>query len=119
MTRVCNVRENWDEYVYIGRGSKWGNPFKMLRDGSSRHGEHQRNDVILRYTDYLLTRDDLIDETSELEDCVLGCYCSPKKCHGDVLAFLANARGASLAQKQKLLREYRTRFVEELGRLDL
>jgi hypothetical protein len=27
---------------------------------------------------------------SELKDKVLGCYCVPRKCHGHILAWIAN-----------------------------
>ena len=33
--------------VYIGRGSKWGNPFKIGEDGD-------RHEVIQKYRDYIL-----------------------------------------------------------------
>ena len=32
----------------------------------------------------------LIESLPELKDKVLGCYCKPKRCHGDFLAKLAN-----------------------------
>lgn len=64
--------------VYIGRGSKWGNPFKIGKDGS-------RTEVIRKYELYLLTNVDLINSLHELEGKVLGCYCAPKPCHGDIL----------------------------------
>lgn len=64
--------------IYIGRGSKWGNPFVIGRDGD-------RSEVIEKYKKYVLSREDLLDSLHELEDKVLGCWCSPKPCHGDIL----------------------------------
>ena len=64
--------------VYIGRPSKWGNPFSIGKDGS-------REDVIRKYEEYLLGRPDLMKALPELKGKVLGCWCKPKACHGDVL----------------------------------
>lgn len=74
-------REPYD--VYIGRPSKWGNPFTIGRDGT-------REEVIEKYRDYITTNAHLLN-VQELRDKVLGCWCVPKACHGDVLAELANA----------------------------
>jgi len=64
--------------VYIGRGSKWGNPFKIGIDGN-------REEVIEKYRQWILGEPRLLDSLCELEGKVLGCWCSPKPCHGDVL----------------------------------
>jgi hypothetical protein len=79
---VVNVRNSQYD-VYIGRGSKWGNPFVIGKDGN-------RNDVCKKYEQYLLSRQDLVAALPELKGKVLGCYCAPLACHGDLLSFLAN-----------------------------
>lgn len=80
-TRVVNkYKEDYD--IYIGRGSKWGNPFSIGKDGT-------REEVIEKYRVYLweqiksgqVTKESL----HELNGSVLGCFCKPKACHGDVL----------------------------------
>ena len=71
--------------VYIGRPSKWGNPFVIGRDGT-------RDDVIARYEAWLLEQPELVDALPELGGKTLGCWCPPCACHGDVLARLANAQ---------------------------
>lgn len=68
--------------VYIGRPSKWGNPFIIGRDGT-------RLEVIALYKAHILGRPELLAALPELKGKVLGCYCAPKPCHGDVLAELA------------------------------
>jgi len=79
-TRVVNLRhEKYD--VYIGRGSKWGNPFKIGADGT-------REEVIEKYRQYIMNRPDLLNDLEELRGKCLGCYCKPKPCHGDVLVEL-------------------------------
>lgn len=72
--------------VYVGRPTKWGNPFEI--------GEHgDRATVIARYREWILGKPDLLADLGELRGKVLGCWCAPKACHGDVLAELANADG--------------------------
>ena len=77
-------REPFD--VYIGRPSKWGNPFTIGQDGS-------RAGVIERYRGWLYQpaqRELLESVVKELRGKTLGCWCSPKPCHGDVLLEIAN-----------------------------
>jgi hypothetical protein len=69
--------------VYIGRPSKWGNPFVVGRDGA-------REQVIARYEQWLLTQPHLIAALGELTGKILACWCAPQPCHGDVLARLAD-----------------------------
>jgi len=69
--------------VYIGRPSKWGNPFSIGKDGP-------REDVINKYYQYLLKNKSLMSDLPELKGKILGCWCSPKECHGDVLSMMAN-----------------------------
>ena len=80
-TKVVHCKR--DDYdVYIGRGSKWGNPFVIGKDGT-------REEVIDKYRKYLIMRKPkLLDSLEELEGQRLGCWCSPKACHGDVLVEL-------------------------------
>ncbi len=71
--------------VYIGRPSKWGNPFVIGRDGT-------RDEVVARYEAWLLEQPELVAALPELAGKTLGCWCAPRACHGDVLARLANAQ---------------------------
>lgn len=82
-TRVVNVKE--DQYdIFIGRPSKWGNPFRIGLDGT-------RKKVIELHEKYLYTQPLLIQEIKkELKDKILGCYCYPLSCHGDILVRIAN-----------------------------
>ena len=79
-------REAYD--VYIGRPTKWGNPFAIGADGS-------REEVIEKYTVWLMSQPELIEAVKkELRGKTLGCWCAPKACHGDILMQLANASDA-------------------------
>ena len=72
--------------VYIGRPSKWGNPFVIGKDGT-------RDEVIRKYESWLLTQPALLAALPELRGKVLGCWCFPQACHGDVLVRLAGQGG--------------------------
>ena len=81
-TKVVNLRK--EEYdVYIGRGSKWGNYFKVGRDGT-------RKEVIAKYKETIMLNEELMNCLHELKGKRLGCFCKPKECHGDVLVELAD-----------------------------
>lgn len=75
-------REPFD--VYIGRPGKWGNPFTLTVEGD-------RATVIAKYRGWLALEMELGRlDPHELRGKVLGCWCAPKACHGDVLLELAN-----------------------------
>lgn len=78
--------------VYIGRPSKWGNPFTHLSDRKTRARfiVRSREEAIQRYEEYL-SSSGLIADIEELRGKVLGCWCKPKACHGDVLVRILNA----------------------------
>lgn len=76
---VRDLRDYRRSGVYIGRPSKWGNPFLIGKDGT-------REDIIAKYETYLAGREDLIVALPELKGKVLLCWCAPLPCHGDVLA---------------------------------
>jgi hypothetical protein len=83
MTRVANIH-NDDYDILICRSTEWGNPFIIGRDGT-------RDEVIAKYEAWIKTQPQLLDRLPELKGKVLGCYCKPLPCHGDVLARLADA----------------------------
>jgi len=81
--------------VYIGRrmtmgewqlpASPWANPFTVKACGSAAEATR-------RYEEWLKKeRPDLVARLPKLRGKVLGCWCEPGACHGDVLARLADA----------------------------
>jgi len=76
-TRVVNIwKESFD--IYIGRPSPWGNPFHIGRDGT-------REEVISKFRRYLSNSPLLVGRGRKvLKGKVLGCFCPPLPCHGDV-----------------------------------
>lgn len=79
--------------VYIGRPSKWGNPFKLPK-GYDVQADPDR--ILERYEVHVRTDPALMAALPELRGKVLGCWCSPRPCHGDVLVRLSDeAQGAA------------------------
>lgn len=68
--------------IYIGRPSIWGNPFVIGRDGD-------RGEVVAKYAEWIKTQPALLAELPKLKGKILGCFCAPLACHGDILADLA------------------------------
>ena len=72
--------------VYMGRGSKWGNPYRIGLDGT-------RAEVIEKYHEWFAQQigaGHLDPEEVRGKDGI--CYCAPQPCHGDVVLALANGR---------------------------
>lgn len=86
VSKVVN-KDSGDSFdVYIGRGTKWGNPYVIGIDGD-------RDEVIRRYQ-YDFDKGYLKfskDEVLQLRGKVLGCHCKPAACHGDVIAAYLNS----------------------------
>lgn len=94
MPKVWNKRDPNipKDAVYIGRPSKWGNPFVIGLDGT-------REEVVEKYEKWLWD-EAILDYgvygstviVTELRGKDLVCWCAPKACHGDVLLEIANAK---------------------------
>ena len=71
-----NIPEN---AIYIGRGSKWGNPFPL-------HKDTNREEVLEKYKKYLTqmiqTNQYTLEDLASLHNQDLVCFCAPKLCHG-------------------------------------
>ena len=90
-TRVVHCKkEPFD--VYIGRPGKWGNPFWFTKYPvpGFAHQERTREESIALFRNWIMTKPELLRDLKDLKGKVLGCWCSPKPCHGDVLVELAN-----------------------------
>ena len=72
-----------DNTVYVGRGSKWGNPFTI------EPGVMSREESIAHYRTY--AEGFTAEELNELRGKNLACWCKEGlPCHADVLLELAN-----------------------------
>lgn len=86
-------KEKFD--VYIGRPTFWGNPFSHKNNTLAKFKVKTRKEAVKKYEEYM--REKLKNSPSlkrrmidELDGKVLGCWCKPKECHGDVLIKLIN-----------------------------
>lgn len=99
MTKVVNLKN--EEYdIYIGRGSKWGNPFThlSLNGTKAQFQVKTREEAVEEYRRWIIDQPDLMAELPELEGKILGCYCKPAACHGDVLVELLEIRKKDLQE---------------------
>jgi len=71
--------------IYVGRGSKWGNPFRIGVDGD-------RTTVINKYEQWIIGQPHILRSLNELRGHDLVCFCAPRPCHGDLLLHLANTK---------------------------
>lgn len=85
MMEVVNKRDRLYD-VYIGRGSTWGNPYTVK--------EYGRDVCIQLYETYIRKRlrdePELRQELMLLDGKVLGCFCKPQRCHGDILVSIVD-----------------------------
>lgn len=101
-TTVVNLKGRRDDpdyadVVYVGRAMHRGgwhltasplaSPYRPGPDGT-------RAEVIAKYRDYLLGRQDLLALLPGLRGRRLGCWCVPEPCHAQVIAELADAASA-------------------------
>lgn len=87
MCEVVNKKDltGADGTVYIGRPSKWGNPFSHREGTLAKYKVSSRKEALERYEKYLLDSPELMDSLHELKGKILVCWCKPKACHGDIL----------------------------------
>jgi hypothetical protein len=84
-TNVINIHDElyenvplrkYNDIVFIGRGSQWGNKFK----GPNCVQEFEAD----------LPKSGLLNKLSDIKSKTLACFCKPNPCHGDCLARLAD-----------------------------
>jgi len=89
MTRVVHhKKEPYD--VLIDRTTIWGNPYSHQEGTLAKYKVTSRKKAIAKYRQYILNNKELMSRLDELKDKVLGCWCSPKSCHGDILVDLCD-----------------------------
>jgi len=64
-------------YVKGAQKSKWHNPFNAKKYG--------RSECLKLFKEYMMENKQLLSELHELDGKVLGCWCKPEDCHGDIL----------------------------------
>jgi len=70
--------------IYVGRPTKWGNPFRIGRGGT-------REEVCTTYEGWINNQITAgFMSVEELRGKDLVCWCAPLPCHADVLLEIAN-----------------------------
>jgi hypothetical protein len=81
-------REAFD--VYIGRPGPWGNPFSWKANTLAQFA-CTKEDCLPKYEAWLMSQPELVERAQrELRGKVLGCWCAPGPCHGDILSRVVN-----------------------------
>lgn len=86
MPKLYNIHDKNapKEAIFIGRGGMWGNPYVI-----GKHGDRDecvnRFETLVKSSKYLQK---VIKEELAGKDLV--CFCSPARCHGDIMLEIAN-----------------------------
>ena len=66
----------------------WGNPFSSKDGTLAKFRVASKSEAIQSYEEWIENQPHLIDELKALKGKILGCWCKPKPCHGDVIVKL-------------------------------
>jgi len=94
LPRVWNKRdpECPKDAVYVGRPTKWGNPWSHSALSAARYHVPTRADAVAGFKHSFLANPELMDAArKELRGKDLVCWCAPLPCHADILLEFANA----------------------------
>ena len=82
--KVLNRKNGEADSVFIGRPSKYGNPFPITKSDD-------RHSVLQKYWSWIHQQDELLLQARvELRGRNLLCFCAPEPCHGDILLRIVN-----------------------------
>jgi hypothetical protein len=93
MCKVLNKRVHGipEGAVYVGRPTKWGNPFSHQAGTLAKYKVATRDEAVDAYEQYLRENPELMEAAKrELRGKDLVCWCAPLRCHADVLVKVAN-----------------------------
>jgi hypothetical protein len=89
--KVVNIKDGHSYDVFIGRPSKFGNPFSHMPGTLAQFQVSSREEAIEYFENYIRNTPMLLKAVKEeLKGKVLGCFCHPLPCHGDILIKIAN-----------------------------
>ena len=85
---IVNIKQTSEYDVYIGRqamvATKWGNPYKIgIHYNRTKCLAMFEGTILIRI---LLTKEITYEALLGLSGKVLGCFCAPKRCHGEIIA---------------------------------
>lgn len=80
-----------DGAVYVGRPTKFGNPFSHLTASKAEFRVETRDEAVDEYEKWLLAQPELVALVrAKLRGRDLVCWCAPQRCHAEVLLKVAN-----------------------------
>ena len=86
-------KESYD--VLVDRTTIWGNPFSHKPKTRAKFQVETREDAITKFEQWVRSQPSMMAFIKqELRGKVLGCWCVPQACHGEVLARIANGDDA-------------------------
>jgi hypothetical protein len=89
-TEVVNRDRDEPFDAYVGRGTPWGNPFRV----GKQEGQFERAEAIDMYKNHFETKilrdKSLRSGLLSLRGLRIACHCKPQACHGDVIARYLN-----------------------------
>lgn len=91
----------------IDRATIWGNPHPLRGQSQA-----ERTACLLAYVRTMAADEATLARVGDLRGEVLGCWCAPRACHGDVLATLASVD--TVEERRELLAEWE-RELEEVA----
>lgn len=108
------VNKNQEGYtIYVGRGSKFGNPYthKELEKTKASVKCKSRKEAINKFKLWIygiekiegLTPPSYEEIVNELKGQILGCFCLPKECHATFLAEVAEMTKEQFEMNKKIL----------------
>lgn len=85
-TELVNVgRNDRDDVRMIDRTTQFGNPFKLEKDGGSYTREESVDEYRKWFKNKIKNDPEFREAVENMRGETLGCWCKPKKCHGDVI----------------------------------
>ncbi len=101
MIRIVNIKSKEKYTLYIGRENKYynleksifSNPYVIGKDGN-------REEVIEKFRIFAENNKEILDNLHLIDNQILGCYCYPEKCHGEILIELRKKQVMENNQKK-------------------
>lgn len=92
MPRVLNKKRDQipSGAIYVGRPTKWGNPFTHLDYGKGIYKVNTVEEAVRCYEGWIRHQPELLSSLQELKGKDLVCWCAPGPCHANILIKLAN-----------------------------
>lgn len=112
-TKIVSMRNgNKDFDIRIDRQSRWGNQHRMKNESVAERNrvcDENKKDLWRKIRNGSIT----LDELDALYGKVLGCWCKPKRCHGDDLVEAVEWAHALICKYERIKAAYKRRRKRE------